>query len=250
MAAERQSADQLNIYQKMAKIRKGVEVLKKDKSGFGYTYVSDELILANITGAMDKLHVSLIPEIVPNTAKVEVERFKKPKYDKESRSWKEELASEVTVQHEMVWHWVNDDNPQERISVPWFSVGQQSDASQAFGSGLSYSSRYFKLVYFNVATTKDDPDYWRTQQKLAAEAEQREIAASIIAAVDASVNEHLRNRPEDRDAVKSIIMRYAKEKGKPSANYNAIVDPQVAAQLKQEIDSLVGSYVTPVDTAV
>lgn len=247
MSAERQ-AQQENIYQKMARIRKGVEVLKKDKSGFGYTYVSDEQILANITGMMNKLHISLIPEIVPGTAHVQVERFKKPKYDKETRSWREEAASEVTVDHEMLWHWVNDDNPEERITVPWFSVGQQADASQAFGSGLSYSSRYFKLVYFNVATTKDDPDYWRSQQKAAEQAEQREIAASIISRVDVVVNEHLRTHAEDRDAVKAIIMKYAKEKGKPSANYNAIVDPQTAAQLLQEIESLVSAYVTPVDT--
>lgn len=244
-----QPVQQENIYQKMARIRKGVEVLKKDKAGFGYTYVSDEQILANITGMMNKLHISLIPEIVPGTANVQVERFKKPKFDKDTRSWKEELTSEVTVQHEMLWHWVNDDNPDERITVPWFSVGQQSDASQAFGSGLSYSSRYFKLVYFNVATTKDDPDYWRGQQKMAEQAEQREIAASIIAKVDTTVNEHLKLHAEDRDAVKSIIMKYAKEKGKPSANYNAIVDPTVAAQLLQEIESLVSAYVVPVETA-
>ena len=238
-----------NIYQKMARIRKNVEVLKKDKAGFGYTYVSDELILANITGMMDKLHISLIPEIVPGTAHVQVERFKKPKYDKESRSWKEELASEVTVQHEMIWHWVNNDNPAERISVPWFSVGQQTDASQAFGSGLTYSSRYFKLVYFNVAATKDDPDHWRSQQKIAEQAEQREVAAMIITQVDATVNEHLRLYPDDRDTVKTIIMKYAREKGKPSANYNAIVDPVVAAQLKKEIDELVTARIVPTDTA-
>lgn len=32
---------QLNIYQKLAKIREQVEVMRKNKSGYGYTYVSD-----------------------------------------------------------------------------------------------------------------------------------------------------------------------------------------------------------------
>lgn len=39
------------------------------------------------------------------------------------------------------------------------------------------------------------------------------------------VNNHLKEHSEDRDAVIEIIKKYAKEKGKPSANYNAIVEP-------------------------
>ena len=38
----------LNIYQKLAKIRKNVEVLQKNKKGYGYTYVSEDTILANM----------------------------------------------------------------------------------------------------------------------------------------------------------------------------------------------------------
>ena len=113
---------------------------------------------------------------------------------------------------------MGDKNLEERIIVPWFSVGQQADASQAFGSGLSYSSRYFKLVYFNVATTKDDPDSWRSKQKEAEDREQREIAKSIIQQVDVMVNNHLKEHSEDRDAVIEIIKKYAKEKGTPSEN--------------------------------
>ena len=39
---------QLNIYQKLAKIREQVEVMRKNKSGYGYTYVSEDEILAKI----------------------------------------------------------------------------------------------------------------------------------------------------------------------------------------------------------
>ena len=113
---------------------------------------------------------------------------------------------------------MGDKNLEERIIVPWFSVGQQADASQAFGSCLSYSSRYFKLVYFNVATTKDDPDSWRSKQKEAEDREQREIAKAIIQQVDVMVNNHLKEHSEDRDAVIEIIKKYAKEKGTPSEN--------------------------------
>lgn len=233
-----------NIYQKMARIRKGVEVLKKDKAAYNYDYVSDEQILAHITGMMNKLHISLIPEIIPGTAKVTPIHYIKQEFNKVTKQTQDKDVNEIVVEHEMRWHWVNDENPEERIIVPWFSVGQQADASQAFGSGLTYSSRYFKLVYFNVATTKDDPDNWRSKQKEAENQEQREIASAIIAQVDTIVNDHLRIHSEDRDAIMEMIKRYAKDRGKPSANYNLIVDPIAAAQLKKELDELVQSYVS------
>lgn len=43
----------LNIYQKLAKIRKQVEVIQRNKKGYGYTYVSEDEILAKISGFMD-----------------------------------------------------------------------------------------------------------------------------------------------------------------------------------------------------
>lgn len=236
-----------NIYQKMARIRKSVEVLKKDKAAFNYDYVSDEQILAHITSFMNKLHVSLVPEIVPGTAEVLPIHYIKQDFNKVTKQMYDKDVNEIIVRHEMRWHWVNDENPEERITVPWFSVGQQADASQAFGSGLSYSSRYFKLIYFNIATTKDDPDNWRSKQKEAEQKEQREIAAAIILQVDAAVNGHLRDYPDDRDIIIEIIKKYAREKGKPSANYNAIIDPIIASQLKQEIDQFVDAHVKKVD---
>ena len=38
----------MNIYQKLAKIRKQVEVIQKNKSGYNYKYVSEDEILARI----------------------------------------------------------------------------------------------------------------------------------------------------------------------------------------------------------
>ena len=43
----------LTLYQKLAKIRKPVEVLSKNKTGYNYKYVSDDVILAKLTGLMD-----------------------------------------------------------------------------------------------------------------------------------------------------------------------------------------------------
>ena len=43
-----------------------------------------------------------------------------------------------------------------------------------------------------------------------------------------------------------MIKRYAKDRGQHSANYNLIVDPIAAAQLKKELDELVQSYVSDI----
>ena len=39
-------AEQMNIYQKLAKIRKQVEIMKKDTKAYGYNYTKEESILA------------------------------------------------------------------------------------------------------------------------------------------------------------------------------------------------------------
>ena len=60
----------LNIYQKLAKIRKQVEVIQRNKKGYGYTYVSEDEILAKISGFMDKYNLSLIPSVIHSSAVV------------------------------------------------------------------------------------------------------------------------------------------------------------------------------------
>lgn len=69
----------LNIYQKLAKIRKPVEVIKKNRKGYGYTYVDEEEILSRITGLMGKYGVSLIPNITHGSAVVEPYHYTKTK---------------------------------------------------------------------------------------------------------------------------------------------------------------------------
>lgn len=228
-------AETMNIYQKLAKIRKPVEVLQKNKSGYGYKYVTEDVILSKITGLMDKLGVSLVPNIVKGTTVVEPYGYSKTKSTKDGKIY-EEKVNEILIHCDMEWHWVNNENPDDRVVVPWAMVGQQSDASQAFGSGLSYASRYFMLKYFNVATSDDDPDNWRSAQKEAENAENREIASQIIERVHAIVTNYLEENPNDKTAVIEVVKKYAKTKGgKASANYYDIEDPVVASSLLDEV---------------
>lgn len=225
----------MNIYQKLAKIRKPVEILQKNKDGYGYRYVTEDIILSKITGLMDKLGVSLIPSIVPGTTTVLPYSYSKTKTTRDGKVY-EEKVNEILVSGDMVWYWVNNENPDDKVAVPWALVGQQADASQAFGSGLSYASRYFMLKYFNVATSDDDPDHWRSLQKEAENIENKEVVTQIIEQVHAMVTSYLEANPDSKPAVVAVVKKYAKSKnGKPSTNYYDIVDPIVASNLLSEV---------------
>nr|DAZ58146.1 MAG TPA: ERF superfamily protein [Caudoviricetes sp.] len=215
----------LNIYQKLAKIRKQVEVIQRNKKGYGYTYVSEDEILAKISGFMDKYSLSLIPSVIHSSAVVTPYHTKKTKSTNKGEIY-EENVNEVLVSADMVFTWVNNENPDERVDVPWILVGHQSDGSQSFGSGLSYAMRYFLLKFFNIATPDDDPDKWRSKQKAAGAAEDKMIAEEIIASFDTMVKEFLASNQDKTEEVKKFVAKYVK-----GGNYFAITESVLASKL-------------------
>ena len=223
-------AEVLNLYQKLAKIRKQVEVVQKNKSGYGYKYVTDDELLAKITVGMDKYGVSLVPNIVPGTLRVAPYTYKKTKRDKNGSY--EETVNEFTAVCDMSYVWVNNDNPEETVTVSWSMVGQQSDASQCLGSGLTYSMRYFLLKYFNVATPDDDPDNWRSKQKATEAAEDKALAEQIINTMDGVVKVFLAENPKRSDDVKKLMSKYAK-----GGNYFAITESALAAKVLEDFQA-------------
>ena len=223
-------AEVLNLYQKLAKIRKQVEVVQKNKSGYGYKYVTDDELLAKITVGMDKYGVSLVPNIVPGTLRVEPYTYKKTKRDKNGSY--EETVNEFTAVCDMAYIWVNNDNPEETITVPWAMVGPQSDASQCLGSGLTYSMRYFLLKYFNVATPDDDPDNWRSKQRATEAAEDKALAEQIINTLDSVVKAYLAEHPKSGEEVKKLLAKYAK-----GGNYFAITESALATKALEDFQT-------------
>lgn len=223
-------SEQLNIYQKLAKIRKPAEVIRKNAKGYGYTYVSEDEILSKITGLMNKYGVSLIPAITPGTAVIEPYHYTKTKSTKDGKVF-EEHVNEVMILAEMTWTWVNNDNPEDCIVVPWALVASQADASQAFGSGLTYASRYFLLKYFNIATSDKDPDEYRRKQRESEEEEDRLITEKIVEQVHTFVSDHLAEHPEDKQKVIGITKKFVREDGKASANYFAMTSSTAASEL-------------------
>ena len=228
-------AEVLNLYQKLAKIRRLVEVVQKNKSGYGYKYVTDDELLAKITVGMDKHGVSLVPSIVPGSIKVEPYTYKKTKREKQkdgNYATYEETVNEFTAVCDMSYVWVNNDNPEETVTVSWSMVGQQSDASQCLGSGLTYSMRYFLLKYFNVATPDDDPDNWRSKQKATEAAEDKALAEQIINTLDGKVKVFLAENPKSAEDVKKLMSKYAK-----GGNYFAITESALAAKVLDDFQA-------------
>jgi len=218
-------AEELNIYQKLAKIRKQVEVIRRNKSGYGYKYVSEDEILAKVSAFMDKYSLSLIPNVIHGSSTVAPYHSKKTKSTNKGDIY-EENVNEVLVSADMVFTWINNDNPEERVEVPWILVGHQGDGSQSFGSGLSYAMRYFLLKFFNVATPDDDPDKWRSKQKEAGAAEDKMIAEEIIQTVDSVIKGFLANNADKSDEVKKFVAKYVK-----NGNYFAITESVLASKL-------------------
>lgn len=220
--------EKLNIYQKLAKIRKQVEVIEKNKNGYGYKYVTEDEILAKITVFMEKYNLSLLPEIVAGTTQVEPYTYKKTKTTKDGVFY-EENANEILVAADMVWTWVNNDDPSERVAVPWALVGQQSDASQALGSGLTYSGRYFLLKFFNIATPDNDPDNFRAKQRAAEMEAEKKVTEAIIQNIDAKIRAFLDANASRSEEVKKFVAKYAK-----NGNYFSITESSLASKLLRD----------------
>lgn len=214
----------LNLYQKLAKIRKLVDVVRKDKSGYNYKYADVNEILAKVKGGMEKYGISLVPEIIHDSSAVSLQRMEKPKVTKDGK-----VITDVTHEYlfdaDMVFSWVNNDNPNEKILIPWHIVGSQGDPSQAYGSALTYSTRYFLLNYFQIAQDNDVDEY-RKRQHEAQDAEAVETAAEIVKAFDIAARTFLSDHPEKKDAMNEFVGRYAK-----GGKYTAIKEPLLAPKM-------------------
>ena len=224
-------SDSLNLYQKLAKIRALSDVVKKEKSGYGYKYADITTILANITAGMKKQGVSLIPGIVPGTISVTPNVITNTKFDKQGNS-RTTTTTEMLVKAEMTFTWVNDEHPEERIVVPWVVTGSQSDPSQALGAGLTYCTRYFLTNYFEIAQSENDVDTYRSKQKAAEVSEDKQIAESIIAKFDELLKTYLSDHDDKKEELSKFVKRFVKD-----GNYFKIKEPSLAAKLLKDFQT-------------
>lgn len=230
------SEAKLNIYQKLAEIRKLCDAFQKNRQGYGYNYTSIDEILAGVTAGMKKHHVSLVPRIGEDV-RVEPYSYSETKATKDGKTYSKS-TNELLVHGHITFEWVNDDDPNEKIVVPWFITGSQTDSSQAFGSAMTYALRYFMIYYFQIATLDDtDPDSWRSKQREAENRENIEIAKEVGNDTLAKINSYLDSiedeakRNEEREAIIKIIKKYNKK-----CDIMSITDPVAASKLHEEIE--------------
>lgn len=223
--------ENLNLVQKLAKIRSMSDAVAKSKRGYNYSYEDITEILANVTAGMKRYGVTLIPTIIPGTSEVSQNVTRKTKVDKTGKPY-ENVTTEMLYSADMLFRWVNDENPSETIEVPWFVTGSQEDPSQAFGSGLTYCTRYFLTSYFQIARADSDVDAYRSKQKAASAAEDKALAEEIINTFDTLLREFLTTNPDKVEETKKFISKYAK-----NANYLTIKEPALAAKLKDDFEN-------------
>lgn len=233
---------EMNLVQKLAEIRKMAAAVKKNEKGYNYTYPSEEAVLANVTAGMNKYHVSLHVEIDPRYDLIPFE-YTKYKKNKEGEIISEEKVNEWAFKGIIHYIWKNDENPSDIVEANWPIVGQQADVSQAFGSGMTYCQRYFMLKYFQSASTKDDPDAYRSKQKALEEADKIQKAQEIVTALHIEVNDFLTNHAASRDSLLKIVKKYVISGGKPTTDYFKLTDPDIAIAMRDEMEKFMDNEV-------
>ena len=221
------SEEKLNLIQKLAKIRAIADVAVKDKRGYNYSYADITQILAQVKAGMKKYGISLIPTITPGTSRVSQMTTVNSKFTKTGEPY-EQKTTEMLYQADMVFRWVDDERPDEvYLDVPWVVTGSQADPSQAFGSAMTYCTRYFLTNYFQIAqAAAEDVDAYRSRQKEAEASEEKAVAEEIIRQFDSELKAYLSDHADKSEDVKKFISRYAK-----NADYFKIKEPKLAAKL-------------------
>jgi hypothetical protein len=186
----------MNLKQKIIEIRKEVDYLQKDAKGYNYSYVKEENILAAIKGKMNELNVLLEPHI-RNHGLSDFNYITKAGVS----------VTESIVSGDLVFIWSDADSEETR-EIDWAIYGQNRDASQALGSGLTYCTRYFLLKYFNVATSKDDPDAWRQAQN---KKEDEDYAKSIKRIKTNLADKLLLEANNDKELSREALQKTMKE---------------------------------------
>lgn len=163
------SEKKLNLFQKIADVKANIDGFTKDTKGYNYKYVSGSQILHKIRNKMIENNLLLVPKTSEeNYQQVQVTRFNQ-------KAKREVTTSEFVVEMKLTYVWINADNPEERLEVPFYSVGQQDDVSKAHGTGLTYAERYFLMKFFNIPTDEDDADAKQKRETYAPKAKPEQI---------------------------------------------------------------------------
>ena len=116
-----------------------MDSLKKDnKNEFQkFMFVSSSQVLGALRKRMNDLGVLLVAEVV--------------------RADCQQQDRQLLTQLSLNYTWVDVENPEDKISVPWYAQGLDV-GEKGPGKAYTYGEKYFLLKFFNIPTDKDDPD--------------------------------------------------------------------------------------------
>lgn len=145
--------NKLNLFQKIADVKKSIEGFTKDTKGFNYNYVSGSQVLHSIRAKMEEHNLLFIPRI-ENAEYKEIEVLVKG-----------QKKPNILVAVTLTYTWIDADNPADKFEIPFYAIGHQDDASKALGTALTYSERYLLMKQFNIPTDEDDADAKQKKQQ-------------------------------------------------------------------------------------
>lgn len=155
--------EKLNLFQKIADVKKHIDGFTKDTEGYKYKYVSGSQVLHSIRAKMEEHNLLFIPKIESATHEhIEV-------------LVKGQMKPNILVSVNLTYTWIDADNPTDQFEIPFYAIGHQDDASKALGTALTYSERYLLMKQFNIPTDEDDADAKQKKQQYAPKATAQDI---------------------------------------------------------------------------
>jgi len=211
----------MTIYQKLLNIRKSVEYIQKtEKGNQGAMYVDPAVLVKKIRDKMDEHGVLLIPSLTESS----IESIADPIKNNQN-------ATSFLFKSGMQFTWIDAETGDKEV-VSWFCTGKHlQDPAMAEGTALTYTERYFLLKFFQIPTSKDDPEYFesKTGEKITEEQliQLREIVESKGYPLKGKTN------------VDVVLMAYATKR----ANVPTINDlPQSKFEMAKQAMSEIGEY--------
>lgn len=167
----------MQLFEKLLEIRKSMTYFQKNTEGYGYKYVPGVDVLGAWREKADELGVLMVTSIT-NAKLIETQ----------ITNDKNQLKVGRIIQGDFLFTFI-DVETGDKLEVPFPGFGEQTDASKAFGSMLTYTERYFLLKFNNVPTDKDDPDARDTRetgQKAAGDTKKAEVKKDTAKEEDAA----------------------------------------------------------------
>lgn len=155
--------EKLNLFQKIADVKANIDGFTKDTEGYKYKYVSGSQVLHSIRNKMEEHNLLFVPHI------------KNAHYQEIEVLVKGQKKPNIIVSLDLIYTWIDADNPTDRFEIPFYAIGHQDDASKALGTALTYSERYLLMKQFNIPTDEDDADAKQKRETYAPKAKPEQI---------------------------------------------------------------------------